>query len=300
MNTPEENRQHRISLQRIRPESAFYRDRDWQDGYLQDPDSAFPLIRFHSFDSLDWLSAACTTRYGGVSTGYLAELNLGWSRGDAPGNVQRNYRRAAERIGGEYRNLALSDQVHETTVLEAVPELTLGEEGTRKIRRVDGLATSVPGVILSATFADCVPLMIADPVRHRIANVHSGWRGTAERIGEKAVERLAAGGSRPEDLTAVIGPCISGPHYEVTGDVIEALSASFSAEAMRDIALRTDELHWLCDLPAACWHTLREAGIPGDRIHLSGFCTWENAGHLFSHRKTGGKRGNFNTFMMIR
>ena len=98
----------------------------------------------------------------------------------------------------------------------------------------------------------------------------------------------------------MIGPCISGPHYEVTGDVIGALSATFSAEAMKDIALRTDETHWLCDLPAACWHTLREAGLREEDIHFSGLCTWENDRILYSHRKSGGRRGNFNAFMGIR
>ena len=150
------------------------------------------------------------------------------------------------------------------------------------------------------TFADCVPIYVADRVHHRIALVHSGWRGTAGEISAGAVKVLRDLGSDPRDLTAVIGPCISGDHYEVTGDVIEALAPRFAPEAMRDIAVRTDETHWLCDLPAACWHTLRKAGLREEDIHFSGFCTWENDRILYSHRKSGGRRGNFNAFMGIR
>ena len=87
---------------------------------------------------------------------------------------------------------------------------------------------------------------------------------------------------------------------EVTGDVAHAMEAVFRTEETEDILLRTDELHWLCDLPAACWHTLRGAGIPGDSIHFSGLCTWENPEWLFSHRRSSGKRGNFNTFIGIK
>ena len=280
--------------------SPFYQDKDTRDGYLWEPESALPLIRFHSLDDLDWLAAACSTRRGGVSTGFLAELNLGWSRGDVPENGPANDRRVVERMGFRLEDLALTHQVHGTSIVTVDRKLTVGPSFERKIRETDGLVCDQPGILLSATFADCVPVYLADPVSRQIALVHSGWKGTVGKIGEKAVELLASRGADVRALRAVIGPCISGGHYEVTGDVIEALSAGFSREEMADIALRTDEIHWLCDLPAACWHTLRKAGVAEENIHFSGICTWENDSLLFSHRKTGGRRGNFNAFMGIR
>ena len=281
-------------------ESPFYRDKDTRDGYLWEPESSLPLIRFHSLDGLDWLAAACSTRIGGVSTGYLAELNLGWTRGDVPENVPLNFGRVVRRMGFSVENLALTHQVHHTRIVEVDETLTVGPCFERKIRETDGLMTSQSGILLSATFADCVPVCLADPVTRQIVLVHSGWKGTVGKIGAKAVELLRAKGAGPQNLRAVIGPCISKSHYEVTEEVISALSAGFPKRSMEDIARRTDEIHWLCDLPAACWHTLREAGLKEEHIHFSGICTWENDGLLYSHRKTGGRRGNFNVFLGIR
>lgn len=278
----------------------FYRDKDIRDGYLREEDGCLPLIRFHSLDTQEWLAAAFSTRKGGVSTGYLGELNLGFARGDVPLNVRMNFRRVTDRMGLALENLAVTQQVHETHLVQVTPELTVGDAFVRKIHRTDGLYTAIPGIVLSATFADCVPIYLADPVGHRIALVHSGWKGTVGKIGAKGVEALASMGSRPQDLTAVIGPCITAPHYEVTGEVIEALSAGLSAEAMRDVAQQTDDIHYLCDLPAACWHVLREAGVREDRIHFSGFCTYENPEWMYSHRYTSGRRGNLNAFLAIR
>ena len=281
-------------------EKRFYKDKDTRDAWLCEEEGRLPLIRFHSLDAHDWLEAACSTRKGGVSTGFVGELNLAFGVGDVPENVPRNYARAARSMGFFPENLCLTQQVHETNLLAVDESLKVGKDFVRKIFRTDGLITGCPGLLLSATFADCVPLLLADPVTRQVAAVHSGWKGTVGKIGEKAVRALAERGARPGDMTAVIGPCISQPHYEVTGDVAHAMEAVFRTEETEDILLRTDELHWLCDLPAACWHTLRGAGIPGDSIHFSGLCTWENPEWLFSHRRSHGKRGNFNTFIGIK
>lgn len=278
----------------------FYRDKDFTDAYLEEAEGGMPLIRFRSLEKEKWLAAAFSTRYGGVSTGVLSELNLGFGRGDVPLNVRMNFHRIADRLGVSPARLALTEQVHETHLMRVDDSLTVGEHFIRKIHRTDGLYTDVPGIVLTATFADCVPIYLADPVKHTIALVHSGWKGTVGKIGAEGVRAMQCMGSRPEDLIAVIGPCISAPHYEVTGEVIRALERGFSPEAMKDIAKQTDDLHWQCDLPAACWYVLTEAGVPGTQIHFSGICTYENPEILFSHRFTAGQRGNVNAFLSIR
>ena len=247
---------------------------------------------------MDWLDACFTTRRGGVSTGYLAELNLGFERGDVPENVWTNYRRVADRLGVPLEDMALTRQVHDTEILYVNPSLTLGQPLQRKIDHTDGLFTDVPGILLSATFADCVPVYLADPGTHTIALVHSGWKGTVGEISRKAVEILAARGADPAQIIAVTGPCISGERYEVTGEVTEAFRKVFSPEAMQQIARPMDDIHWLLDLPAAIWYSLRSAGLKPDHIHFSGLCTYDNP-ELFSHRRSHGKRGNMNAFMYI-
>lgn len=289
-----------MELQYWRDPGRFYRDKDITDGYLWEPDSQLPLIRFHSLDEQEWLSACFTTRRGGVSTGCLGEMNLGFSRGDVPLNIRMNFRRVTDRMGASFPRLAITEQVHETRLKRVEEADTVGEAFIRSIRRTDGLYTQIPGLVLSATFADCVPIYLADPAQRQISLVHSGWKGTVGCIGEKGVQALCALGSRPEDLIAVIGPCICRDHYEVTGEVIDALSAVFGKEDMQDIAVQTDDIHWLCDLPAACYCGLRRAGLKEDHIHFSGICTFENHDLIFSHRYTGGRRGNSNAFLMIK
>ena len=288
-----------MNLKYIEPEKSFYADKDIRDAWLQDPEGPLPLIRFHSLDELEWLDACFTTRRGGVSTGYLAELNLGLERGDVPYNVWANYRRVAERLGLPLSRMVLTRQVHETEILYADESLTLGDPPRRKTEGTDGLFTDIPRILLSATFADCVPVYLADPGTRTIALVHSGWKGTVGEISRKAVEILAARGADPAQIVAVTGPCISEERYEVTGEVTEAFRRVFSPEAMGHIARQTDDIHWQLDLPAAIWHSLRAAGVKSDHIHFSGVCTFDNPG-LYSHRRTHGKRGNMNAFLFIR
>ena len=290
----------RAELKYTESGSRFYADKDTQDAYAEEDGSGLPLIRFHSLDQVPGTDAAFTTRYGGVSTGCLAELNLGFDRGDDPENVRTNYRRAVRRLGGEIRDLALTRQVHKTEIVSVVPALTLGEIPERKIKEADGLYTDVPGIILSATFADCVPIFLADRYGRRIAVVHSGWKGTVARIAEKGAAILKAEGTRAEDIIAVIGPCISRAHYEVTEEVVRAFRSVFPERECSDIIKKTDDRHSLIDLPAACWYTLVHAGVRESNIHFSGLCTYENPECLFSHRASGGKRGNMNAIFRIR
>ena len=149
-----------IDLIYSEPVSSFYRDKDIRDAYVEDDGSGLPLLRFHSLDALPGIDAAFTTRYGGVSTGYLSELNLGLDRGDAPENVLMNYRRVMRRFGGALDEVVMTQQVHKLNLQKASRELALGETLTLKVRETDGLYTDEPGLILSATFADCVPVFL--------------------------------------------------------------------------------------------------------------------------------------------
>ena len=289
-----------IDLIYTEPASPFYRDKDIRDAYVEDDGSGLPLLRFHSLDALPGIDAAFTTRYGGVSTGTLSALNLGFDRGDAPENVLMNYRRVMRRFGGVLDNVVMTQQVHKMNLVKASRELTIGETLTIRVRETDGLYTDEPALILSATFADCVPVFLADRNGRCISLVHSGWKGTVGRIAERGAAAMGTMGCPPEDIIAVIGPCISGDHYEFGTAETEVFRTVFKEGACSDIIKRIDDAHSLVDLPAAIWHTLVSAGVRPDHIHFSGLCTVENSAHLFSHRATGGRRGNMNAFLRIR
>lgn len=180
------------------------------------------------------------------------------------------------------------------------PDLTPYEDLIQVYSGYDGFYTDQPGLTLAVSVADCVPILLADPVSRQVAAVHSGWKGTVGKIGAKAVDAMAAGGARPDQMTAVIGPSISGSHYEVTGELIREFARVFSPEEMKTITVQTDEIHYLLDLWAACWYYLRQAGLKEENIHFSGLCTFENWQELFSHRRSGGKRGIMNCLIRIR
>ncbi len=235
-----------------------------------------------------------STRLGGVSLGDLASMNLSFSRGDDPEKVMENHRRFAAAVGYSMENLVFSDQVHDT-IIRRVNSSDRGKGilCESDLRGVDGLITNDPEVVLITFYADCVPLFFYDAGHHAVGAVHSGWRGTAGRIGAKAVSAMKREfGTDPANLLAVIGPSICRDCYEVSGDVAEAFRQEFREEQCKEFLTGKSGDKYLLDL----WHAneiiLREAGIPASRIQISGLCTCCHPEFLFSHRASGGRRGN--------
>lgn len=259
-----------------------------------------PLLTFACFDGQqDWMGMAFSTRLGGISQGYLAEMNLGWNQGDAPETVRENYRRLCKGLGVKPDRLVFSDQIHETTVEYVTDHLCAGVEIQKKLVGVDGLYTDQTDVVLATSFADCVPLFFADPVRKIIASSHSGWRGTVGQIGLHTIKQMQRQfGCQPEDIIVLIGPSICQNCYEVSEDVIRQFEAVYSEVELADIVEKgAAKGKYQLDLWAACYHTMKKAGILPENIQVSGICTCCHANLLFSHRATKGKRGNLNGFI---
>ena len=163
-----------------------------------------------------------STRRGGVSTGHLSSLNLGVHRGDDWNNVYENYRRLGAAVGFTPEQTVFTHQTHTDRVARVGAE----DRGWGLFREVeperDGIYTNEPGVALVCFSADCTPILLHDPVRHAVAAVHSGWRGTALGIAARCVEAMTREfGTDPADLQAAIGPCI-GPCCFETGPEVPA------------------------------------------------------------------------------
>lgn len=261
-----------------------------------------------------------TTRTGGVSAGEFSSLNLSFSRGDDREHVLENYRRVGRVLDIGIDNMVLSMQTH-TTNIRVVTKEDAGKGIARPAdyQDVDGLVTNVEELALVTSFADCVPLYFVDPKRRAIGLAHSGWRGTAGRMGARMVEAMAGTfGSRPEELYAAIGPSICQDCYEVSEEVAEVFTA-LSAEneaAQREIAesgylggvegrySRIVEAgkapgKYQLDLWRANLLILRGAGIPLSHIAVTDICTCHNPDYLFSHRASNGRRGNLSAFLML-
>jgi polyphenol oxidase len=230
------------------------------------------LFQFVNLSRIGGMVHAITTRHGGVSAGRCESLNVSYSVGDAAENVDENLRRAAEAVGSRRVDVFAPYQVHGR-------EATLVDAETEGRRRCDILLTRSPAKTLMLRYADCTPVLLADPRRKAIAAVHAGWRGSAVRAAGAAVSALAdAFDSRPADLVAGIGPAIGPCCYVVGNDVVEAFSDR--ADLIRDGRLNL----WEANRQA-----LVEAGVPAENIELAGMCTQCQSERFFSHRANGGQ-----------
>lgn len=150
----------------------------------------------------------------------------------------------------------------------------------------DAAVAEAPGLLLGIETADCLPVLVLDPVRRAVAAAHAGWRGTAAGVARAAVAALVAGGSHAEDLLAATGPGIGPCCYEV-GDELRAVFGVGGAEFFRPGPRGRPHL----DVRAANERQLREAGIPEARIHRVDDCTRCRADLYHSYRREGGEAG---------
>ena len=239
-----------------------------------------------------------STRIGGVSEGDLSSMNLSFTRGDDPERVRENYRRIAAAVGFETDRLVLTHQTH-TNHVRVVTEADAGKGFVRErdYTDVDGLVTDVPQLVLTTFYADCVPLFFIDPVHRAIGLSHSGWRGTVSDIAAVTVRTMQGEyGSRPEELLVGIGPSICQDCYEVSEDVIEEFRASYEEKLWMRLYREKGNGKYQLNLWEACRQNLLRAGVLPDRIEVTDLCTCCNPQIFFSHRASGGKRGNLAGF----
>ena len=148
-------------------------------------------LTFPSLDKEKWLVNAFSTRLGGVSKEHLSAMNFGLSKGDDPENLRENFRRFQAAVGFEAEQLVMSHQKHTTNVLRVGKnDCGTGYDERGIWTDIDGFITNEPGICLVTFYADCVPLFVADPVHHAIGLSHSGWRGTAAKMGKVTVESV--------------------------------------------------------------------------------------------------------------
>ena len=159
------------------------------------------------------------------------------------------------------------------------------------LKGIDALITHSRGVQLCIQTADCVPVLLFDPVRQVVAVVHAGWRGTVKKIVSKTVERMVEEfESRPEELLAGIGPSIHIHAYEVGEDVIQAVKESFTNhQAFLKPSMEAGKAYF--DLWGATRYLLLEAGLQHENIELMGLCSFEHEDLFFSARREGAETG---------
>ncbi len=252
-------------------------------------------LRYFTFDSLNNrpVTHAVFTRRGGASEGAFAELNVGATVGDEPARVEENLRRAFSAVGRPRYSIFDSWLVHGTHVLVA--------NGPRPVEwakppQADIIITNKPEVTLFMRYADCVPIILYDPLKQAVGLAHAGWRGTVEKVAAKTIAAMQAEySSRSEDLIACIGPAICTERYEVGEDVIAKAQAAFGEDAKALLPRSNGSVHF--DLVGANRLILEQAGI--NNIEISGLCTAADTENWFSHRASGGRAGRFGALIAL-
>jgi hypothetical protein len=237
------------------------------------------------------VTAFSTTRQGGCSTGNYAAFNINGYCGDDIVHVAANKVALCSLLGIEYDHLVMPHQIHDCVVrrIDGPQQETL--EG------VDAVMTNVSQLCIGVSTADCIPILLFDPVHRAVSAVHAGWRGTVLRIVEKAVEAMQENyGTEAADLQAVVGPGISLNSFEVGDEVYDQFQAAgFEMEAIS----RCDE-KWHIDLPECNRLQLVESGVLPSHIQMTNICTFQACDRFFSARRLGIQSGRIFTGILLK
>ena len=242
---------------------------------------AVPVLHFPDLESSGAFSHAILTRKGGLSKPPYHSLNVGLSVGDDSEVVAQNRALGRAAAGVSEAAIVTCRQQSGSSVA-----MVRGAQGDC-LPTADALVTATPGIFLAMTFADCVPVIIADPGVPVLGLVHAGWRGSVSSIVLAAWQAMQGLGARAGRSRAYIGPAIGGCCYEVGAEVVEAVLA-LGAAGQASLTERGGRFY--LDLPGLNEGLLAEQGVATVQ---SGVCTACHRDWFFSHRADGGRTGRF-------
>ena len=262
------------------------------DFYYKNQDGVMTL-HCRALDGIPGLRHCFTTRKGGVSTGFLASMNLSFVKEERD-TVEENYRRLCKAEGFVMERMTLTHQTH-TANVRLVDEATagMGMSKPSDVRDTDGFITELINTPLAVFVADCAPVLMYDRGSGAVAAVHSGWRGTRHGIAAAALRKMAtAFGTDPKNVIAAVGPCIGQCCYEVGQDFRDEWNRKEDASLF--LPKENGKYHF--DLKEANRRVLESAGV--GEIYVTSECTCCKPELLFSHRASHGRRGNMAGIIM--
>jgi YfiH family protein len=247
------------------------------------------FYQFEHLASYEEITHGIFLRTAGFSGAPFHRLNVSFAVGDRPEAVRRNRQLVADCMGGA--GLFFARQVHGADVLVVDDRsLAAGGSGPEPVPEGDAFVSVQPGVRLAVKVADCQPILLYDPQRRVVANVHAGWRGSIANVAGRTVALMTRRfGSAAGDILAGIGPSL-GPCC--------AEFVNYRREIPRAYwGYRRDRNHF--DFWQISRDQLLDAGLAPVHIQTSGWCTRCHTGRFFSYR--GEKRtGRFPAVIGIR
>ena len=255
-----------------------------------------PVLQYYPLG--EGVTAFSSTRQGGYSEGRYGEFNINRYCGDSEEAIQKNRETLCQLLGIEDHSLLMPHQVHLAEIAVVDREmLTLPtEEILQKLDGIDALMTNEAGVCIGVSTADCIPVLLYDPIRRASCAIRAGWRRTVRRIVEKAVARMTeVFGSNPKNLIAQIGPGIHLESFEVGDEVYQ----TFEKEGFPMELISKKYEKWHIDLPECNRLQLVAAGIPETHIAVSSVCTFQQSDTFFSARKLSINSGRIFTGILL-
>jgi len=150
---------------------------------------------------------------GGISKNIYKSLNCGPGSRDKPGNVKKNLELVRKKINQSARNIFLLNQIHSSKFVYIDQKYRFKSKP-----KADAVITNLTNLPIAILTADCVPILICDQQKKIIAAIHAGWKGAYKGIVDKVIKFMIKKGSKPQNISAVIGPSISIDNYEVQND----------------------------------------------------------------------------------
>jgi YfiH family protein len=232
-------------------------------------------------------------RHGGISPAPWMSLNQGGTVGDERSNVVENRERSFRFFNRDVRSIYDVWQIHGTTTICTNSPRDLDAPHIK----ADAIFTNNPDVTLFMRFADCVPIMIFDPIKKVTGIIHAGWKGTVNDIVGKSIQSIIRTyGCEPENLIAGIGPSIGPDHYSVGEEVREQVDANFDSYSQNILDRIDGKIHF--NLWLANQYLLQKQGVKS--IECSRICTACHTEDWYSHRAENGSTGRFGALIALK
>lgn len=236
------------------------------------------------------VTAAFTTRHGGVSTAPFSSANLAFHVGDDSQRVVRNHDILSEAFGYTRSKLIHMRQIHSDRIVIADESMTFDTPP-----ECDALITDRPGVPLMVMSADCTPILLYDPNHHAIGAVHAGRAGALKEILPKTIETMkTAFGSEPAEILIAMGPSIGGCCYEINPSIADEVTAGGYSNA-----LRYQEERIFLDVNTILLTQLKALNIQDNQIEMLENCTACECERFFSYRADAQHTGRIAGIIML-
>lgn len=244
------------------------------------------FIQFRKLLEFPNLKHCYTLRKNGINIQIKDEDNT---------DLINSYKKVANALEVDWKHIVKPHQTH-TDRIESV------ENYSKQLEEVDGLITNKKDIILCTTSADCTSLLFYDDNKKVVADIHSGWKGTLQKIGKKAVKKMIKEyGCNPKDIICCIEPHIRKCHFEVEEDVMKMFKKEFEytgkINEIIEVGRKINSAQkYNIDTTLINKIILEEAGLQKENIIDSNICTVCSSNLFHSYRvdkETSGRNGAF-------